>query len=115
MVIWCICRLFGANSVGAPSIGYFPACAPQFLRQKVEARGPGCNVRAACCEVTSPSSLHEANDPADPFPEQFDLIVRYGEAVSAAGRLVHFVADRTPVACKSDAHAVPLHASTPAV
>ncbi len=96
-------------------IATLPASAVQFLRQKVEARGPGCNVRAACCEVTSPSSLHEANDPADPFSEQFELIIRYDEAISAAGRLVQFAADRAPVACATDVHALPLNATTPAV
>jgi hypothetical protein len=47
----------------------------QTLQGKIHASGAGCSVRGACVDLVGPDSLHAANDPANPYPERFDLIV----------------------------------------
>ncbi|GAB4817545.1 hypothetical protein N2152v2_004591 [Parachlorella kessleri] len=44
------------------------------LQAKVDAKGPRFNVRAACVDLVDPSSLHAANDVANPYPEKFDVV-----------------------------------------
>lgn len=43
------------------------------FQSKIDSR-PSSNMRAVCAELVDTHSLSAANDPANPFPEQFDLI-----------------------------------------
>lgn len=75
----CMCCSGGAQvSTQLPLLSRPRHCCPlpahcQHFQGKI-ASDPGCKARAVCCELEHPGSLHDANDPADPFPERFDLV-----------------------------------------